>query len=92
MILPKHFFSKHQIKVKFKNLDDTEVLSSDFSGLKSSAASMTSVASIASMISTASFHEKSTDPDGLIILGAKMINTCPFLWNGSSKIQFFTNI
>ena len=33
-----------------------------------------------------------TDPDGWIIPGTKMTNTCPFLWNGSSKIQFFTNI
>ena len=30
-----------------------------------------------------------TDPDGLIIPSTHMINTSPFLWNGSSKIQYF---
>ena len=38
------------------------------------------------------FIKKFTDPDGWIIPGTKMTNTCLFLWNGSSKIQFFTNI
>ena len=51
-------FSKHQTELEFKNLDDSEVLSSDFPCLKTSAALMTSVASTASMTSTASFHEK----------------------------------
>ena len=58
---PKNFFSKHKYKADFKCLDDSEVLSSDFPGLKTSAASMTSVAStasMASMTSTASFHQK----------------------------------
>jgi hypothetical protein len=32
-------FSKHQNELKFKNLDDSEVLSSDFPGLRTSAAS-----------------------------------------------------
>ena len=57
----KNFFSKHKNKAEFKCLDDSEVLSSDFPGLKTSAASMTSVAStasMASMTSTASFHQK----------------------------------
>jgi hypothetical protein len=54
----KNFFSKHKNKAEFKCLDDSEVLSSDFSGLKTSAASMTSVASMASITSTASFHQK----------------------------------
>ena len=52
----KNFFSKHKNKVKFKCLDDSEVLSSDFPGLETSAASMTSMAStvsVASMTSTA---------------------------------------
>ena len=51
--------SKHQYKAEFKNLDDSEVLSSDFSGLRTSAASLTSLASATSMASTASkalFH------------------------------------
>ena len=57
----KNFLSKHKNKAEFKCLDDSEVLSSDFPGLKTSAASMTSVtstASVASMTSTASFHQK----------------------------------
>ena len=57
----KNFFSKHKNKAEFKCLDDSEVLSSDFLGLKTSAASMTSVAStssMASMTSNASFYEK----------------------------------
>ena len=54
-------FSKHQNKVEFKNLDDSEVLSSDFPGPRTSAASLTSSASAASLASTASkalFHKK----------------------------------
>ena len=57
----KIFFSKHKNKVEFKCLDDSEILNSDFSGLKTSAASMTSVAStasMASMTSTASLASK----------------------------------
>ena len=57
----KNFFSNNKNKGEFKCLDDSEVLSSDFQGLKISAASMTSVASTASMASTtstASFHQK----------------------------------
>jgi hypothetical protein len=57
----KNFSSKHKNRAEFKCLDDSEVLSSEFSGLKISAASMTSVASTASMTSmtsTASFHQK----------------------------------
>ena len=89
------FFSKHENKAEFKCLNDSEVLSSDFPGLKTSAASMTSVASTAStasMTSTASFNQKITDPDGLIILNTQMTNTGSFLWKESSKIQFFTDI
>ena len=58
---PKNFFSEHKNKTEFKSLDDFEVLRSDFSGLKTSAVSMTSVASaasMASMTSTPSFHQK----------------------------------
>ena len=52
-------FSKHQNKAENQNLDDSEVLISDFSGFRASAASMTSLASATSMASTASealFH------------------------------------
>jgi hypothetical protein len=38
------------------------------------------------------FLKKHPDRDGLIITGTKMTNTGHFLWNGSSKIKFFTNI
>ena len=48
----KNFFSKHGNKAEFKCLNDSEVLSFDFPGLKTSAASMTSVAS------TASYNQK----------------------------------
>ena len=54
------FFSKHQNKAEFKNLDDSLELTSDFSGLRTSAVSMTSTASmtsVASMTSTASIHQ-----------------------------------
>ena len=37
------------------------------------------------------FIKKCTDPDGSMIPGTKMTNTGPFLWNGSSKIQLFTD-
>ena len=30
MILPKKIFAKHQNELEFKNLDDSEVLSSEF--------------------------------------------------------------
>ena len=36
--IPKIIFFKHQNKAKFKNLDDSEVPSCDFSGLRTSAA------------------------------------------------------
>ena len=55
------YFSKHQNKAEYKNLDDSKVLCSDFSDLKTSAASMTSTASTTSMASmtfTASFCQK----------------------------------
>jgi hypothetical protein len=61
MILPNNIFLKHQNKTKINTLDDSEVLSSDFLGLKTFSASMTSVASTASMASMtwiASFHQK----------------------------------
>jgi hypothetical protein len=58
ILLPKNIFSKHQNKAEFKILDDFEVASSDFSGLRTSAAPMTSTASMASMTSMASIHQK----------------------------------
>ena len=86
MIPLKKWFSKHQNKAKFKNLDDSRVLSSNFPGLRISAASMTSTASVASMTWTASFHQFFIQPDGWIIPSTQMTNTSPFFWNGSWKI------
>ena len=47
--IKKLSFSKHQCKAELKNLDDSEVLNSDFPGLKTSAASMTLTASTTSV-------------------------------------------
>ena len=52
--IKKIYFSNHQCKADFKNQDDSEVLNSDFPGLKTSAASMTSTASTTSMASMTS--------------------------------------
>ena len=54
-------FQNIKMNEKFENLDDSEVLNSDFPGQKTSAGSMTSTASttsVASMTFTASFHQK----------------------------------
>ena len=57
------FFSKHQNKAEFANLDEFKILSSDFSGLRISTASLTSSAFSTSLASTASkipFHQKTS--------------------------------
>ena len=72
--------SKHQYKAEFKNIVDSEVLSSDFSGLRTSAALLTSLASTASTTSTASkaiFHKKKL-PGVWIIPDSKKTNKDPF--------------
>jgi hypothetical protein len=54
----KYLFSKYQNKAEFRDLNDSAVISSDFSGLRTFAASMGSTASttsVASMTLTASF-------------------------------------
>ena len=38
------------------------------------------------------FTKKFPEPDGWIIPGTKITSAGPFLWDGSSKIQFFTGI
>ena len=79
----KNRFSKHKNEAEFKCLDDSKVLRGDFPGLKTSAASMNSVASTASM---------ATDPDGLIIYGTKMTNImilAPFLWETVEATQCY---
>ena len=83
----KIWFLKHQNKVKFKNLDAFEVLSSDFPVLKTSAASLASTAPLQPY-----FIKELPVHDAWIIRGTKMTNIGPFLWNGSSKIHFFADI
>ena len=65
-----------------------------FQALETFAASLTLAAPVTSLASTAStalFPQKHPDPDGLIITGTKMTSVGHFFWNGSSKIQFFTD-
>jgi hypothetical protein len=88
----KKFF---QNKAELKNLDDFEVLSSNFPGLRTWAASLTSRASATSMASSTStllFQQRSSWLWFWIIPGNKINNTGASLWNGSSRIQFFTKI
>jgi hypothetical protein len=78
MIIPKKKkSSKHQNKAEFKNLDDSEVLSSEPQWLLQPQKPY--------------FTKELPGPD-LIMPGTKMINTVPFSWNESSKIQIFTDI
>ena len=60
---PNFILSKHQNKAENQNLDDPEVLISDFQGFRTSAASTTSLASATSMALTASevlFHQRTS--------------------------------
>ena len=55
------FFQNVKVKPNSRTQDNTEVLGSDFTGLRTSATPVTSTASttsVASMTSTASFHQK----------------------------------
>jgi hypothetical protein len=77
-------------------LDDSEVLSSDFSGLRNlcSLIDLSGLCNLTSLNSLLkpNFLKKLPDPYGVIITDAKITNNGKFLWIGSSKIQFFTNI
>jgi hypothetical protein len=75
--------------IDFKNLDDSVVI---FPALQTSAVSLTSVASATSLAYSHIFSKKLPVPDGLVITETKITNTGHFLWNGSLKIQYFTNI
>ena len=91
----KKSFSKHQNKVEFKNLDDSEVLSSDFPGPRTSAASLTSSASAASLASTASkalFHKKKSWSWWLDHPWHQNYQCGPLFVEWILKIQFFTDI
>ena len=66
-----------------------------FQALQTYAATLTSetsAASLASTVSTAIFPQKHPGTVDLIITGTKMTHTDNFLYNESSKIQFFTEI
>ena len=54
---PNFIFSKHQNKAENQNLDDSEVLISDFPGFRTSAASMTSSTSATSTAFEVLFHQ-----------------------------------
>ena len=57
MLQKKKFYSKDQNKANFKNLDNFDVLSSDFEALETSAAS---AASLASATSTTLFTQRTS--------------------------------
>ena len=61
-----NFFSKHKNKAEFKCLDDSEVLSSDFQVLKTSAASITSVATSHSAYVATETKSNGAKIDGLL--------------------------
>jgi len=91
-----NIFSKHQNKAEFKNLDDSEVLSSDFpqtlEPLKPQWPLQPQQPPWPQWPLLPQFIKKNTDPDGWIIPGTKMTNTGPFLWTRLSKIQFFIDL
>ena len=66
--------------------------SANFPGLRTSAASMASTASTTQWPLQTHFIKTNTAPDDWILSGNQKTNTGPFLWNGLSKIQIFTNI
>ena len=72
--------------IKYRPFSFNAVLSSDFPGLRTSAASTTSMSS---MTFTASFHQTNYCSWWL---DTPWQANGPFLWNGSSKIQIFTDI
>ena len=80
--------------IEFKNLEDSEVLSSNFPGLRnlSSLIDLCSLCNLTGLNSLLkpNFLIKLPDPDSLIISGTKITGNS--LRNVSSKIQFFTNI
>ena len=99
MILSKKFCLKHQNKVilvlRLLNLRTWMTLKTSvviLQALETSAASLTSVASATSLASTALFPQKTSGYWWSDHHWHKMTNTGHFLWNGSSKTQFFTNI
>jgi hypothetical protein len=88
MLPPKNFFSNYQNKAEFKNLDDSEVFSSDFSSLRNFCChidliSLASATSVVSAASTVLFLQKNFLI--LIIPDTKMTNMDPFLAKNLNK-------
>ena len=90
------FFQNTKLKyfspqiIEFKNQDDSEVLNSDFPGLRNHC-SLIDLSGLCNLISLNCLYsllnlKKLPDPDGLIINGINMTSIGYFLWNGSSKI------
>ena len=95
MSMSKKILSKHQNKAEFKDLNDSLGLISDFLALeplKSQWPQQPQWPQRPQWPRQPQFIKTLTDPDGWIIPGTQMTNTSSFLWNGSSKIQFFTDI
>ena len=95
MIPPQILFLKHQNKAEFKNLDDSEVLSSDFTGLKTLQPlwpHRPQQPHWPHWPQQPYFIKELLDSDCLIIPGTNMTNTGFSSWNGSSNIQYFTDI
>ena len=92
-----NFVSKHQNKAEFKNMDNSEVLCSNFSGLKSLQPHWSHQPH--QLLQPHWPHQpiqpyfikELPDSDGWMIPGTKMAKTGPFLLNGSSKSNFFTD-
>ena len=79
----KILFSKHRNKAEFKNLCDSEVLSSDFPGLKTLQPHWPHrpLQFCWPHQSLQPYFTKNLPgPDDWMIFGTKMINTVPFLW------------
>ena len=95
MIIPQiALFSKHQNKAKIQNLDASEVLISDFTGiepLQPQQPHRPLQPQWPQQPLKPYFIKRLPDLDDWIVPGAKMTNVGPFLWSGSSKIQFFTD-
>ena len=78
------FFSKHPNKAEFNDMDNSEVLSSDFFQALEPLQPQ--------WPQQPHFINFFIQPNGWIIPSTQITNTSPFFWNGSSKIQFFTDI
>ena len=92
---PQKSFSKHQNEDDIKNLDESEVLSSDFQTLELLQPHWPHrplQPHWPLQPQKPYFTKKLPAPNDLFIPGTKMFNTGPFLWNGPSKIHIFTDI